>query len=119
MNELIDDNIKILELIKKTGLLIGFATETVKPEIKKQEGGFLGAMMASMAASLIITMASSLIVPMASSLINAIIRKWVMRAGKRQEDGFLSLLALPLLMKVLGKRVTRVWRGCSNLDKHF
>ena len=41
--------------------------------------------------------------PVASSLINAITRKGVMRAEKGQENGFLSLLALPLMMKVLGK----------------
>ena len=39
----------------------------------------------------------------ASSLINA-------TTGKGQEGGFLLLLALPLIMKVIGKRVRRVGR---------
>ena len=48
-------------------------------------------------------MASSLIQPLASSLINAITGKW-------QEDEFISLLALPLKLKVLGKGVKRSGR---------
>ena len=47
-------------------------TQTVKHEIKKQEGGFLGAMMAPMAASLIAAIAASLTAPMASTLILAL-----------------------------------------------
>ena len=42
---------------------------------KKQEGGFLPAMMAPMAASLIAPMAFSLIQPIASSFINSITGK--------------------------------------------
>ena len=42
-----DDIIKFVNLLEKSGLLIGGASETVKHEIKKQEGGVLGAMMAS------------------------------------------------------------------------
>ena len=38
--------------------------------------------------------ATSLIAPMASSLINAIPGKEVMRAGKRQESEYFSLLPL-------------------------
>ena len=45
-NEDIDDIIKIVKLIDG-------ATETVKHEIKKQERGFLGAMITPMADSLI------------------------------------------------------------------
>ena len=51
-------------------------------------------MMAPVVASVIAPVASSLIQPVSSSLINATI-------GKRQEYGFLSLLALSLTMKVL------------------
>ena len=50
-----------------------------------------------------IAMASSLIQPMDSSLINAITGKRVVRARRGQEGGFIPLLALPLMMKVLGK----------------
>ena len=56
--------------------------------------------------------------PVASSLINAITRKGVMRAEKGEENRFLSLLALPLMMKVLGKEVRRVGRG-YNFRNHM
>ena len=55
---------------------------------------FSGAKMASNEPTLIATMASSLIQPVTCSLINAITGKGIMRPGKEQEDGFLSLLAL-------------------------
>ena len=55
-------------------------------------------------------MAASLIQPVASSLINDI-------TGKGQEGGFLQLLTLPLMMKVLGKGVRRAGRGYNNMDK--
>ena len=71
--------------------------------MKKQKGGFLGAMMEPMAASLIVLMASWLMQPVASSIMNAITGKGVMRAGKRQENGFCLLLRLLLKVKVLGK----------------
>ena len=58
-NEDMDVIIKIVESLDKSGLLIDVSTETVKHEIKKQEGGFLGAMMAPMTASMIAPMASS------------------------------------------------------------
>ena len=48
-----NDVIKILESLEKSGLLIDWATNTVKLETKKQEGGLLGAIMAPMAAWLI------------------------------------------------------------------
>ena len=55
-------------------------------------------MMALMTASLIAHLTSSLIQPVASPLVNTI-------SGKGQVVGFLPLLALPIMMKVLGKRV--------------
>ena len=58
-------------------------------------------MMVPMAVSLIAPIASSLIKPVTCSLINNISGKGVMRVGKGQEGGFLPLLALPLIMKVL------------------
>ena len=58
-NEDMDVIIKIVESLEKSGLLIDVSTETVKHEIKKQEGGFLGAMMAPMTASVIVPRASS------------------------------------------------------------
>ena len=92
--------------------LIDGACETVKHEMKKQEGGFLPAMMAPMPASLIALMNSSLIEPIATSIIafraSSII---AFRDGKGQEGRFLPFLALPLMMKVLGKGVRRAGRG--------
>ena len=57
-------------------------------------------------------MAASFIQPVASSLINAI--SW-----DGQEDEFFPLLKLPLMMKVLGKGLTRAGRGCNNMNKNF
>ena len=48
-----DDIIKTVESLEKSNLLIDCVTETVKYEIKKQENGFLGAMMAPLVALLI------------------------------------------------------------------
>ena len=110
-NEDLDDIIKIVESLEKSGLLLDGANETVKHKIKKQ-GGFLGAMMEPMAASVIAPMASLLIQPVASSLINVV-------TGKGQEGEFLPLLALLLMMKVLEKRVRRTERVCINMDKSF
>ena len=39
-----------------------------------------------------------------------------MRVGKGQASGILSFLALPLLMKVPGKRVRRAGREHNNMD---
>ena len=44
-----NDIIKVVKSLENSGLLTNGATETVKHEIKKQEGGFLGAMMGPMA----------------------------------------------------------------------
>ena len=108
----IKDIIKIFESLEKQGLLIDGAIETVKYEVKKkQESRFLGATMGPMAAWLIVPMASSLIEPVASSLINAI-------AGKGQEYGFLPLLALPLMKKVLGKGVRRAGKEYNSMGKN-
>ena len=115
-NKDVDDIIKIAELLEKSGLLIDGTTGTVRQEIKKQEGGYPGAMMA---ASLIIPIASSLIVAMTSLLINTITGKEVMRAEKGGKGGFLSLLVSLLMMKVLGKGVTTAGRGYNNMDKYF
>ena len=49
---------KGLESLEKSGLLIDGTSETVKHEIKKQEDGFLGTMMAPMSATLIAPVAS-------------------------------------------------------------
>ena len=48
-----DGIIKIAKSLEKSSLLIDGGTEKVKHEIKRQEGGFLRAMMAPLAVSLI------------------------------------------------------------------
>ena len=58
-------------------------------------------MMVPMAASLIALMVSLLIQSNVSLLINAISEKGVIRTGKGQEGGFLSLLMLKLSEKEL------------------
>ena len=87
-NENMDDILKFVESLEKSGQLIDGETETVKYEIKRQEPRSLDTILAIVFASLIAPVASSLIQPVASSLINAII-------GKVQERGFLPFLALP------------------------
>ena len=78
-----NDVIKIVKSLENSDLLIDGTTETVKHEIKQQEGEFLETMMAPIAASLIAPMASSSVQPVVSSLINSI-------SGKAQEGGFLN-----------------------------
>ena len=74
-----------------------------------------------MAASLIATTAFSLIQPSVSSLINTISGKGVMRLEKRKKCGYLLLLTLLLMMKILGKRVTRAGKGYKmhHMNKKF
>ena len=48
-----NDTIKIIKSLDNLGVLIDGVTETVKHEIKKQEGGFLGALLAPLGASLV------------------------------------------------------------------
>ena len=48
-----NDIIKIIKSLEDSGVLIDGVTQTVKDEIKKQEGGFLGALLAPSAASLV------------------------------------------------------------------
>ena len=79
-NEDIDNIIKTVESLKKSSLLIGgWCYWNSKTWNKKQESGFLPAVMAPMAASLIAPVASSLIQPVVSSLIN--VGKSVTRAS--------------------------------------
>ena len=71
--------------------------------------------MATMAASFIASMAYSLIQPVASSMIITITGKGVMRAAEGQKGGFL-LIAIPLKMKVLGKRFRTAGTRYNNID---
>ena len=111
-NEYLDDIIKIENSLENSGLLIDGANETVKYETKTQEGGFVGAIITPISASMIASMDSSLIQPAASLFINAMSGKGAIRVGKK-------LLALPMLMKVLGKRTTRVGKRLTRTRKKY
>ena len=51
------------------------------------------------------------IIDKCNSLINATTRQGNLRAGKREHSGFLSLLALPLILEVMEKEVTRAGKA--------
>ena len=58
-NEDMNDIIKIIKSLEDSGVLIDGVTETVKHEIKRQEGGFLGDLLAPLATSLVQLVMSS------------------------------------------------------------
>ena len=72
--EYINDIIKIVKSLEDSGVLIDGVTETVKHEIKKQEGGFFGTILPPLAASVV--------EPVVSSVLKSIIEIGVMRSGK-------------------------------------
>ena len=55
------DIIKIIKSLEDSGVSIDGVTETVKHEIKKQEGSFLGALLAPTAVSIVHTVISSVV----------------------------------------------------------
>ena len=69
-----DDVIKIIKWLEDWGVLIDRVTETVKDEIKRQDGGFLGALLAPLAASLA--------QPVIFSIVKGISGRGVRRAGR-------------------------------------
>ena len=48
-----NDIIKIIKSLEDSGVLIDGVAETIKDEIKRQEGGFLGVLLAPLVASLV------------------------------------------------------------------
>ena len=60
-NENMNDIIKIIKSLQDSGVLIDGDTETVKDEIKKQQGGFLGALLSPLAPSLVQPVISSIV----------------------------------------------------------
>ena len=66
-NEDMDESIWIIKSLKNSGVLIDGVIETVKHEIKNQEGGFLGMLLGALSASM---------------LGNMLTGKGVMRVGK-------------------------------------
>ena len=89
-----DDILKIVESLEKSGLLMDSASETVKHRIKKQEGGFLSAMIAPIDAWTIASIASLLIKPVTGNGVRRA-RKW--------QGGISSWYTLPLMVKVMEK----------------
>ena len=81
-----NDIIKIIRLLEDLGVSIDGVTETVKHEIKKQEGGFLGTVLALSSASLV--------QPAISSVVKGISGRGVRRAGK---EYIISIMALDLV----------------------
>ena len=77
-NEDVNDIIKIIKSLEDSGVLIDGVTETVKHERKKQEGGFVGA--------LLVPLAASLVQPVISSVVKGISGRGVRRAGKGHID---------------------------------
>ena len=69
-----NDIIKIIKSLEDLGVLIDGVTETVKHEIKKQEGGFLGAFLAPIA--------TLIMQPVLSSVVKCISGGRVRRAGR-------------------------------------
>ena len=69
-----NDIIKITRLLKVSGVVIDGVTETVKHEIKRKEGGFLGALLAALAASVV--------QPVISSAVKDISARGFRRAGR-------------------------------------
>ena len=73
-----NDIIKIIKSLEDSGVLIDGVTETVKHEIKEQEGGFSGALLASLA--------TSLVQPVISSEVKGISERGVRRAERGYMD---------------------------------
>ena len=97
-----------------SGLLIDGVTETLKDEIKNQEGGVLASLMAPMAASLIW--------PLTSSLLGGTFEKGISEIEKRQEHKILPLLASILFKGIFGKGVTTAGKGYNymgHMNKYF
>ena len=69
-----NDIIKIIKSLEDSGVLIDGVPETLKHEIKKQEGGFLGV--------LLVLSAASLIQPVISSVEKGTKGRAVRRAGR-------------------------------------
>ena len=66
-----NDIIKIIKSLEDSGVLIDGVTETVKHEEKKQEDKFLGALLA--------TLAASVVRPMISSVVKGVSRRGIRR----------------------------------------
>ena len=73
-----NDIIKVIKSLEDSGVLIDGVTETVKHEIKEQEGGLSGA--------LLVSLATSLVQPVISSEVKGISERGVRRAERGYMD---------------------------------
>ena len=71
---ILDDIIKIIKSVEDSGVLINGVNETLKDETKKQEDGFLQALLALLAVSSV--------QPVISSVVKGISGRGVRRAGR-------------------------------------
>ena len=76
-NEDVNDIIKVIKSLEASRALINGVTETVKHEIRKQEGGFIGALLASLAAWRVQPVISSLVKGMSGRGVRSA-EKWYM-----------------------------------------
>ena len=77
-DEDLNDVIKIIKSLENSGVLIDGVTEAVKHEVEKQEGGFFGALLAHLAASLV------------QSEISAVVKGISVRAIRRAGKGHMN-----------------------------
>ena len=83
-----NDLIKIITSLEDSGVLIDGVTEKVKHEIKKQEGRFLGDLLAPLAALSV--------QPVIYSVVKGISARGVRRAGRGYMDKKMLVLLHPL-----------------------
>ena len=78
-NEHMNNIIKMIKSLEDSGVLIDGVAKTVKHEQKtKKDSGFLGALLAPLAASLV--------QPVIASVVKIIIGRWVRKVGRRHMD---------------------------------
>ena len=82
-NEDMNDTIKIIKSLEDSGVLIDGVTETWN---KKHEGGFLGALLAPLAAQLV--------QPVIYSVVKGILGRGVRRAERRYMDENIQFLSI-------------------------
>ena len=79
--------IEIVKPLEDSAVLIDGVTEKIKHEIKKQGGGFLGALLAPLAASIL--------QPVISSVVKGISGRGVRRAGREYMDKHFQFRSIP------------------------
>ena len=77
-NENMNDIIKIIKSLEDSGVLIDGVTETVKHELKKQEGGLLG--------TFLVPLATSIVEPVISSVVKGLSGRGVRKSGRGYID---------------------------------